>query len=305
MSSQNEVFRIESISQFNSMLGVETMHPLISIVDFSEISIKQPPNTKFACGFYSVMLKESLCAKLKYGQHFYDFQEGTIVCVGPNQVISFEEDEEAQNQLHEGWGIYFHPDLLRASDLASKMKNYNFFSYEINESLHLSLNEKASLKTCIENIKTEFQNSIDNHSNKIICSNIELFLNYCQRFYDRQFITRKLVNKDLLIKFENTVNAYIQSDLISTQGLPTVKYLATELGLSPNYMSDLLKKETGKNAKDHINFLLIEEAKNRLLLTQNSVSEIAYDLGFSYPQYFSRLFKQKTGQSPGDFRLNH
>lgn len=201
-----------------------------------------------------------------------------------------------------GWGLFFHPDLLRGTSLGMKMKDYTFFSYETSEALHLSDKEKEILYDCIQKIETELQENIDHHSQTLIVSNIELLLNYCQRYYGRQFITRKNSNRDIVAQVENVLKGYFFSDTLKMEGLPTVSDLADKVNLSPNYLSDLLKKETGMNTKDHIHHFLIEEAKNILLSSNKSVSEIAYELGFEYPQYFSKLFKQKTGNTPQEFR---
>lgn len=201
-----------------------------------------------------------------------------------------------------GWGLFFHPDLIRGTSLGNKMKEYTFFSYEVNEALHLSDKEKQTLLDCVNKLENELTENIDKHSQTLITSNIELLLNYCSRYYDRQFITRKKANTDLLVRFENSLSSYFNSHELQKKGLPSVKYFAEQLFLSPNYLSDLLKKETGKNAQDHIHYYLIEEAKNNLLNTNDSVNEIAYKLGFEYPQYFSKLFKSKTGMTAVEYR---
>ncbi len=297
-----EVYHIETISELNKLLNQDKpKHPLVSVVDFSKVESFGENNVKTTLGFYSIMLKHNSCGKLKYGREYYDFEEGTLVCIAPNQVASIDNEGDQQNKVS-GWGLFFHPDLIRGTSLGSKMKDYSFFSYETNEALHLSDKEKQTLNDCIVKIENELSENIDQHSQNLIVSNIELLLNYCTRYYDRQFITRKNSNKDLLIKFENILSNYFGSDKIKSHGLPTVKYCAEQLFLSPNYLSDLLKKETGKNAQDQIHYYLIEEAKNNLLNTNATVSEIAYNLGFEYPQYFSKLFKNKTGTTPAEYR---
>ena len=252
-------------------------------------------------GFYTIMLKSNPCGRLKYGREYCDFEEGTLVCIAPNQVGYIDNEGEEQNKV-EGWGLFFHPDLIRGTSLGNKMKEYSFFSYEVNEALHVSEKEKQTLYDCITKIETELSQNIDHHSRNLIVSNIELLLNYCVRYYDRQFITRKNKSQDILIKFENVLTDYFQSGKLKGNGLPTVKYCAEQLFLSSNYLSDLLKKETGKNAQDHIHHYLIEEAKNSLLNSKATVSEIAFNLGFEYPQYFSKLFKSKTGKTPAEYR---
>ncbi|MCZ4223332.1 helix-turn-helix domain-containing protein [Pedobacter rhodius] len=297
-----EVYHIETISELNNILNQEKpKHPLVSVVDFSKVESFGENNVKTTLGFYSIMLKNNHCGKLKYGREYFDFQEGTLICIAPKQVAAIENESDQQNDVS-GWGLFFHPDLIRGTSLGSKMKDYNFFFYEVNEALHLSDKEKQTLNDCVTKIENELSQNIDQHSQNLIVSNIELLLNYCIRFYDRQFITRKNSNKDTLAKFENMLTNYFKSDKLKNNGLPSVKYCADQLFLSPNYLSDLLKKETGKNAQDHIHYYLIEEAKNNLLNTNATISEVAYNLGFEYPQYFSKLFKSKTGTTPAEYR---
>jgi AraC-like DNA-binding protein len=221
--------------------------------------------------------------------------------MAPNQVIEMDNDIEVSGKM-EGWGLFFHPDLIRATSLQDKMKDYSFFSYEMSESLHLSEKEHQILHDCVLKIEGELKENIDVHSQAIIVSTIELLLNYCTRFYGRQFITRKSSHNTVVVQVQKILTDYFKQQDISEKGLPTVKYLADQVYLSPGYLSDLLKKETGKNAQDHIHYYLIEEAKNLLLGTDRSVGEIAYALGFEYPQYFNKLFKQKTGKTPVEFR---
>ena len=201
-----------------------------------------------------------------------------------------------------GWGLFFHPDLIRATSLNDKLKSYSFFNYEVSEALHLSDKEKNILLECVQKIQSELQENIDVHSQYIIVSTIELLLNYCSRFYGRQMITRSQTNKSIIAQIENILTKYFAETKVKQQGLPTVKFLADNVHLSPSYLSDLLKKETGKNAQEHIHFYLIEEAKNYLINTEKNVNEIAYSLGFEYPQYFNKLFKQKTGNTPMEYR---
>lgn len=298
------VFRIETISQLNDILGNEkAKHPLVSIINFDQFDTHNDERMLGAItsSFYTILLKNKCNARMRYGREYYDFQEGTLVCIAPEQILTMEEEEESTSDYN-GWGIFFHPDLLRGTHLSQALKNYSFFSYATHEALHLSDKEKSILNNCINNIEEELDQNIDLHSQSVIVSNIELLLNYCKRFYDRQFITRKSNNKDILSKFEDVVNTYINSESIKTQGMLSVKYCAEKLHLSANYLSDLLKKETGKNAQDHISYQLIETAKNCLLISTDPVSEIAYGLGFEYPQYFSKLFKKKTGMTPNEYR---
>lgn len=298
------IFRLESISQLNELFQqTAPKHPLISVVDFSKIEKHEKvEEIKLTCGFYSVMFKNHCANKLKYGKEYYDFQEGTLMCIAPNQIITIENDANSENADIVGWGLFFHPDLIRGTSLGYKIKEYTFFSYEINEALHLSDKEKQTLWDCVDKLENELSENIDLHSQTLITSNIELLLNYCARYYDRQFITRKKVNTNLLTKFETLLNSYFNSNDQKYKKLPSVKYFAEHLFLSPNYLSDLLKKETGKTAQEYLHYYLIEEAKNNLLNTNDPINEIAFNLGFEYPQYFSKLFKSKTGMTPIAYR---
>ena len=298
----SNVIHIETISDMHKMLPQASVkHPLVSVVDFSKYQLQLNSGTKITLGFYSVMFKNFCSNKMKYGQQPYDFNDGSLICISPQQIISLDEPTEQRTDIS-GWGLFFHPELIRGTSLGAKMKDYTFFSYETSEALHLSDKEKQILYDCVLKIENELNENIDTHSQNLIISNIELLLNYCSRYYGRQFITRKKSNKNTVLQVEKLLNGYFNAGKIQEKGLPTVKYLADNVHLSPNYLSDLLKKETGMNAQDHIHFFLIEEAKNILLNSSNSVSEIAYSLGFEYPQYFSKLFKQKTGKTPNEYR---
>ncbi|MCE2771444.1 MAG: helix-turn-helix transcriptional regulator [Saprospiraceae bacterium] len=298
------IIRLESISQLNALFQqTAPKHPLISVVDFSKIEKHEKiEEIKLTCGFYSVMFKNHCANKLKYGKEYYDFQEGTLMCIAPNQIITIENNANSENADIVGWGLFFHPDLIRGTSLGNKIKEYTFFSYEVNEALHLSDKEKQTLWDCVDKLENELSENIDLHSQTLITSNIELLLNYCARYYDRQFITRKKVNTNLLTKFETILNSYFNSNDQQYKKLPSVKYFAELLFLSPNYLSDLLKKETGKTAQEYLHYYLIEEAKNNLLNTNDPINEIAFNLGFEYPQYFSKLFKSKTGMTPLAYR---
>lgn len=295
------IINIKSISDINNFVQHKTNHPLVTIIDFSKMDEMMEEGTRISCDFYSIMFKNYCANNMKYGRQSYDFQEGSLVCIAPKQVVTMDTEIEKKEDMM-GWGLFFHPDLLRGTSLGTKMKEYSFFSYETSEALHLSDKEKEILYDCIQKIDTELQENIDNHSQTLIVSNIELLLNYCQRYYGRQFITRKNSNRDIVTQVETVLQEYFNSEDLKQNGSPSVSYLADKVNLSPNYLSDLLKKETGMNAKDQIHHRLIEEAKNILLGTNKSISEIAYELGFEYPQYFSKLFKQKTGNTPQEFR---
>jgi AraC-like DNA-binding protein len=281
-------------------LNENDFHPLVAVVDFSKTTDHIEEETRITTDFYSVMFKNYCKSSITYGRKAIDFDEGSLICMAPNQVITIDNEiEPRENPM--GWGLFFHPDLIRNTSLNAKMKDYSFFSYEITEALHLSEKEKQLLFECIVKIKTELKENIDDYSQTIIVSTIELLLNYCNRFYGRQFITRKATNRDILEKVETLLKEYF-SNKTDSNGLPTVKYLAEVVNVSPGYLGDLLKKETGMNAQEHIHQYIIEEAKNILLNSSQSISEIAFQLGFEYPQYFSRLFKQKTGKTPLEFR---
>jgi AraC-like DNA-binding protein len=293
-----EILKMDNISQYNTMRGIETYHPLVSVVDMSKAKPTQSARIHF--GFYCVFLKEIKCGDLKYGCNYYDYQEGTLVFVAPGQILGVNSKEYIQPK---GWALLFHPDLIRGTSLGHNIKNYTFFSYEANEALHLSEKERQIILDCLNKIEYELQQSIDKHSKTLIANNIELLLNYCMRFYDRQFITRNNVNKDILVKFENLLDDYFKSEMPQTIGLPTVKYCAEIIHLSANYLGDLIKKETGKSPQEHIQLKLMNIAKERIFDTSKSVSEIAYELGFKHPQHFSRMFKSETGYSPIEYRL--
>jgi AraC-like DNA-binding protein len=284
-------------------LDTSTQHPLVAIVDFTKVKEHVSNDTNISTDFYSVIFKNYAKNNVKYGRKNIDFQDGSLICMGPNQVIAMDNDNDIEisgNMM--GWGLFFHPDLIRDTSLNQKMKSYNFFSYEVTEALHLSEKEKQVLYDCVSKIEVELRENIDDHSQAIIVSTIELLLNYCTRFYGRQFITRKSSNHVVVVQVEKILKEHFTNNTINERSLPTVKYLAEQVHLSPSYLSDLLKKETGKNTQDHIHYYLIEEAKNSLLSTNKSVGEIAYSLGFEYPQYFNKLFKQKTGKTPIEFR---
>jgi AraC-like DNA-binding protein len=294
----DEIIKLDSITQFNTLRGIETLHPLVSVIDFSKM--KLIPEAKAHYRFYCVFLKEVKCGDMKYGCNYYDYQEGTLVFIAPGQVVGIGNAPGSPKP--KGWGLLFHPDLIKGTSLGHNIKDYTFFSYEANEALHLSEKERQIITDCLNKIDYELHQSIDKHSKKLIANNIELFLNYCLRFYDRQFITRSSVNKDILVKFERLLDNYFNSEMPQTIGLPTVKYCAENIHLSANYLGDLIKKETGKSPQEHIQLKLMDIAKERIFDTSKSVSEIAYELGFKHPQHFSRMFKNETGQTPNEYR---
>jgi AraC family transcriptional regulator, transcriptional activator of pobA len=293
-----KIVKLESVSQYNALMGQETLHPLVSVIDFSKVEPRQ--HIRMNMGFYTIFLKDVKCGDIVYGRNLYDYQEGTLVFIGPGQVIGVDDNGEYFQP--KGFALLFHPDLLRGTSLGHNIKEYSFFSYESYEALHLSERERQIVIECLTKIEFELSHAIDKHSKTLIVTNIELLLNYCVRFYDRQFITRDHVNKDLLIRFERLLDDYFQSDKPQTVGLPSVGYCANQLHLSANYFGDLMKKETGKSAQEHIQLKLMDIAKEKMFDASKSVSEIAYELGFKYPQHFSRMFKKSVGYSPNEYR---
>ena len=293
------IVKLNTVQEYNIAMGVETLHPLVSVVDFSTLKSLKHRRKNFS--FYCVFLKQLKCGELSYGRSTYDYQEGTLVFVAPGQVAGIDDDGETLNP--QGWVLAFHPDLLRGTSLGRKMKDYSFFSYEANEALHMSERERQIIFNCFIEIQEELERAIDKHSKDIIASTIELLLNHCQRFYDRQFITRENINKDILVRFENLLSDYFESDQPQTVGLPSVQYAADRLHLSPNYFGDLIKKETGKSAQESIQLFVIEKAKERLYDENKTVSEVAYELGFKYPHHLSRLFKKVVGMTPNEYRM--
>lgn len=298
----SEIIQLQSIADLHKLFNLgSSQHPLVAVLDFRKVTEQVDAHSKINTDFYSIMFKNYCKNNIKYGRKAIDFQDGNLICIAPNQTIEIDNEiEHKENML--GWGLFFHPDLVRATSLNDKLKNYSFFNYEVSEALHLSDKEKNILLECVQKIQSELQENIDVHSQYIIVSTIELLLNYCSRFYGRQMITRSQTNKSIIAQIENILTNYFVETQLKEQGLPTVKFLADNVHLSPSYLSDLLKKETGKNAQEHIHFYLIEQAKNYLKNTEKNINEIAYILGFEYPQYFNKLFKQKTGNTPMEYR---
>jgi AraC-like DNA-binding protein len=299
-----DIYRIKTITQAHQSLGLDKpKHPLVTVArasDFNQVSDFK--NVKVIVDFYQIMYKDIGCGKLKYGRNSYDYEEGTLLFTAPGQVIEYDNDFDVNNNDTEGWILAFHPDLIRKSELGEKINNYSYFNYDVSEALHLSDEERATIEDITEKIIKEYSQNLDAHSQNLIIRNIELFLDYCLRFYDRQFYTRTNINSDIVTKFEKLLKGYYESEKILDLGIPSVNFLSGELNLSANYLSDLLKKETGNSAQEHIHLFIIEKAKNHLLNSSDSVSEIGYALGFEYPQYFSNLFKSKTGLSPREYR---
>ena len=303
----NTTFRLESVSQVHQFLGLEPpQHPLISLLENTPDSPLTPQipvmNIRFVSDLYVVTVKQSEECTFKYGRQIYDFQEGSLLFLAPDQAIIPVEESGDLKPEEDSWVLFFHPELIRRFPLGEKMSEYNYFSYDSHEALHVSDQEKRNLTNVVQRIREEYSQNIDSHSHELIVSNLELLFNYCKRYYDRQFVTRTSVNRDVVIQLESFLSNYFKSGRPEQDGLPTVKMCAREMGYSPNYLSDLLRKETGKSTKEHIQHALIDKAKIMLLGSDNTVAEIAYTLGFEYPQHFSKLFKKLTGSSPASYR---
>ncbi len=296
-----EIFHIRSITQLHELMGSEKpKHPLISVLDASKLPEKPEfVGVKMSADFYIISLKEHDCG-MHYGRNYYDFEEGALMFTAPGQVMT--ATEQPKDIKNEGWMLFFHPDLIRMTALGDRIDDYTFFDYESHEALHLSEEEKQIINACVKNIELEYNANTDGHSQSLFVSNLELILNYSKRFYDRQFHTRTTRNKDVVSDFERHLKDYFKSEELADLGQPSVQYFAEKVHLSANYLSDLLKKETGRNVKEHINEILVKKAKTMLLNSSRSVSEIAYDLGFNYPHYFSRMFKAHTGYTPANYR---
>lgn len=293
-----QVINIESVQDYNDNLGVETLHPLVSVVNMSSLS--QIKHSLKCFGFYALFLKQLNCGTLQYGRSKYDYRDGTIVCVAPGQVAGINDGGVTINP--QGWILMFHQDLLRGTSLASKMRDYTFFTYSSNEALHTSERERQTIIGCMQEILNELSRPIDKHSRRIIVSNIELLLNHCVRFYDRQFVTREQVNHDILNRFEKILDNYFDESADFNTELPSVNWFANKLNLSPNYFGDLIKRETGISAQEHIQRRIIQQAKHLLGDKRLSVSQTAYSLGYKHPHHLSRTFKRITGISPNEYK---
>lgn len=294
---EKDIIKVNSVQQYNDLFGFETQHPLVSVVEFNS-----PESIKNYCinwGVYAMFLKETKGCVINYGKTQYDYEAQTVVSFAPGQISGFEQVEGVQPK---SIGLLFHPDFLFRTALAQKIKRYTFFSYEVNEALHLSDEEQLVIRDCLSRIRTELQHPIDKFSKDLIISNIELLLDYCLRFYSRQFITRVELNVTTLSRFEQLLDEYINSDSIEEKGLPNVKYFADKVCLSANYFGDLVKRETGKTAQEYIQLKLINKAKEKLMDYNVNISQIAYSMGFQYPQHFVRFFKRQVGCTPKEFR---
>lgn len=298
------VYRIDSVSDYLKLRDKEVLHPLVGLVDFKTVDVKAKTALShdallFNC--YAIFLKDAKGCKLKYGGKDYDYDEGTLVFVGPNQLVELTKNDP--NYVPKGFALLFHPGILAGTGLGRKIHTYNYFAYSVKEALHISAKERKVILSLLDKIQFELEQTIDKHSKKLIVANIELFLDYCMRFYDRQFLTRETAHQSSMEKFDILLNDYFTSEKPQKQGLPSVSYFADQLHLSSNYFGDLIKKETGKSAQEYIQNKLITVAKERVFDPNKSVSEIAYELGFKYPQHFSRLFKRQVGYSPSEFRM--
>lgn len=296
-----EILKFDTVSQYNGFNNHETLHPLVSVIDYSKAKPRKLRKSYF--GFYAVLLKDVKCGDMRYGKNLYDYQEGTLVFVAPGQIVGIETSEEIYQP--KGHGVVFHHDLIKGTSLGKHIDHYTFFSYSVSEALHVSDRERQLVLDCFAKINFELEHAVDKHSKTLIAANIELLLNYCVRFYDRQFITRDNANRGILERFETLLNEFFTSDKPQEVGLPSVAYCASELNLSPNYFGDLIKKETGKSAHEFITLKLIDVSKAKIFDASKSVSEIAYELGFKYPQHFTRVFKQHVGVTPLEYRSSN
>ena len=294
-----KISKLESVSQFNRERGQKTLHPLVTVLDQS--LSKPVQEARYSSELYIIFLKDTKCEELKYGRNHYDYDEGTLLFIAPGQVYGFEG--KGKSLQPSGWALCFHPDLIRGTHLGKHINGYSFFSYDAAEALHVSDAEREIVLECFRKIQYELAHAIDKHSRILIVSNIELFLNYCVRFYDRQFVTREHVHKDVLTRFEGLLNDYFHSGKPQSLGLPSVGYCAEQLHLSPKYFGDLVKKECGKSAQEYIQLKLIDIAKEKIFDTSKTISEVAYDLGFKYPSHFTRFFKQHVGSTPNEYRM--
>lgn len=301
MKTDKQLIKLDSIDAYNKLYGLETLHPLVTVINLNKAT-RIVNNVEMDYGVYALYLKNGQNCTLKYGRQPYDYQEGTIVSFSPGQLIGLETevDEVAPDVI----GLMFHPDLIYGTPLADKIKDYSFFEYSQREALHLSADERKMFLECLERIKSEISQPVDRHTAEIVASHIQLLLDYLARFYERQFITRRKVNSNIISHFEKALNDYFLQGQ-SREGLPTVNYFADLVNLTPGYFGDLVKKETGKTAQEIISLHLIDHAKRRLSTTNDDISVIAYDFGFQYPQHFSRMFKRQTGVSPKEWRTRN
>lgn len=295
-----EIIKADTIEQYNNFFGFETRHPLVGVVHFDRS--ENQPTHRMNFGFYAIFLKKTTGCIINYGKTTYDFDDETVVSFAPGQTVGIHRTEDGP--VPEAVGLLFHPDFLHRTPLAQKIKQYTFFSYSANEALHLSSEERIIIQDYMDKITRELQHPIDKFSKSLIISNIEVLLNYCMRFYERQFVTRGDMHHDALVRFEQLLDDYLDSGLAITQGIPTVKYFADKICLSSNYFGDLVKTETGKTAQEYIQLKMISLAKEAMLDPDKNIKQIAETLGFQHPQHFVRFFKKQVGYTPKEYRLN-
>ncbi|SDR90407.1 transcriptional regulator, AraC family [Polaribacter sp. KT25b] len=300
----NKTHIINSIKNLHNLFGFKKpIHPLLSIISENDLhAFKNRLGEKFILNFYSISLKDQNC-EAHFGRKNYNFDKGEIIFSAPNQTLTLSKTTNLNN--NQGWILFFHPDLVRNTSLDKKIENYKFFTYDIDKALLLSDTEKLIITNCIELIKNEIAGSTDNYSKPVVVSTLDLLLNFCARFYERQYKTKSIHTNNIVTQVSSILKDNYDSGLFIKQGIPTVENIAEIIGITPNYLGDVLKKETGKNAKDFINSYIIDKAKTLLLNDNITISKLAFDLGFNYPHYFSRLFKAKTGLTPNQYRQNH
>ena len=295
--NETPILKIDTIEQYNKLFDFDTRHPQVSFVNFD--TVESQSQYRMTVGFYSIFLKETVACIMNYGKTKYDFDDWTVVSIAPGQTVGYTVLEGIPSKSK---GILFHPDFIKGTSLGQKIRKYSFFSYESNEALHLSKEERMIVVNCMSIIEAELQHSIDKHTRGLICTNIELLLDYCMRFYERQFITRQDINLDVLARFEKLLDNYLSAGLASEKGLPSVQYFADKVCLSPNYFGDLIKKETGKTAKEFIQLKMLDVAKEYLLNREKSITQVANAIGFQYSQHFVRFFKRYVGVTPSEYR---
>lgn len=300
MKKENAPYFIKSIQEQHQFWGLpKPKHPLVSVYRLEDTAVQPTLPEYYTMGFYCIAIKKNFEGKMKYGQRYYDFDSGIMSFISINQLLSFKQGDIAPS---EGIILLFHPDFIAGYPLVKTIKEYGFFAYELSEALHLSEQEEVVVENILNNIEKEYESNIDRFSQNVIISQIELLLQYCNRYYSRQFITRKPANDDILARLENLLSDYINHGSLAEKGLPTVNYISEQLNVSPNYLSDMLRTITGQTTQQHIHKKLIEKAQELLITTPLTVSEIAYQLGFEYPQSFNKLFKNKINLSPSEYR---
>lgn len=292
----NNILKVRNVGDYNRWVGHADRHPLVSVIDYAEVSPVRHSLNNYS--IYGIFFHDKAEIDLAYGCGKYDYKKGTVICVAPGQIGGKEDNGE--RIMLTGWALLFHPDLLHGTPLEKTIRNYSFFDYRVNEALHMTDEEHNILTSLMRQIRDELRNRHDELQDSIIVGYIELILNFCQRFYNRQFITRKLDNSDMLVKFDRLLHDYFDGNMQLTLGLPTVQYCADKLCMSSNYFGDMIKKTTGDTASNYIRQFIIQRAKNELAIGE-SIARVAYSLGLEYPQHFSRMFKKQTGMTPSDY----